>query len=718
MILPVVLGGCEPPKDTPANPSKTATADPESASRGLCQIAAEIQRGDFTRAEQILDQIPSDQRNASVETLDQIIREYQRIESNRRARKEKALADQLAQIEKLRKKYEPDVAADPNQMSEILAEVIKTREYTDQSQREVLLENPFVRKVVARAREKGKQLADEGKWVDAYTSGFYWLTSLYEDSAEYKQFAEQLTEMATIEMALQDDSCGATSKDRHAGIKPDMFLKAINALDVYYVSPIDYSEMARKCVTRCRLLGEVLMRSKAKLAFSADMSKAESWIAEIDKIEKSRAAEKEANKNRLLLLFDEVLALNEISLGLPKEIIVAQFTEAALASLDPFTNLIWPWQVSDFQKNMTKQFTGIGIEISKATGVLKVVSLLPDTPAYSSGLDAEDIITAVDGEPTKDMSIFCAVSKITGPENTQVTLTVRRAVTKKVEEITITRKRIIVPPIRGWQRDENGAWRYMLDQKAGVGYLRITDFTESVVEDADRVLKDMENQGLKGLILDLRFNSGGYLVSASGIADLFLDSGLIVKSKPRQGFSTFETAKKAGTHPNYPIVILINGQSASASEIVAGALQDEKYKRAVLVGSRTYGKGSVQVVVPYTGDGSQLKYTMAYYYLPSDQPVKNRHVMEKIGRKDWGVAPNVEVELKLNELQEMIDVQRSNDVLAKADHDQSNPVKRYSLAETLKSDPQLEVGILVLKAGMIQAGIDLPSATEPTASTK
>lgn len=715
-ILPVIFGGCEPPKGTPATPSKAVETD--SASQAIQQIAAEIQKGEFALAQQVLDQVPSDQRNASVESLQQVLKEYRRIESDRQARKEKALADQLAQIDKLRKKYEPDVAPDPNQMGEILAEVIKTREYTDDIQKETLLENPFVRKVITLAGEKGKQLADEGKWVDAYTSGYYWLTSLYEDSSEYKHFTEQLTEMATIEMALQDDSCGATSKDRHAGIKPEMFLRAINALDVYYVSPIDYAEMAKKCVHRCRLLGEVLTRSKAKLAFSADKDKAEAWLSGIGKIEKSLAEDKEMNKNRLLAIFDEALVLNEVSLGLPKEIIVAQFTEAALASLDPFTNLIWPWQVSDFQKNMTKQFTGIGIEISKATGVLKVVSLLPDTPAYSSGLDAEDIITAVDGEPTKEMSIFCAVSKITGPENTQVTLTIRRAITKKVEEITITRKRIVVPPIRGWQRDDNGAWRHMLDSQAGIGYLRITDFTENVVADADRILKEMENQGLKGLIIDLRFNSGGYLVSASGIADLFLESGLIVKSKLRIGSTPPEIARKAGTHPNYPIVILINGQSASASEIVAGALQDEKYKRALLVGSRTYGKGSVQVVVTDTGDGSQLKYTMAYYYLPSDQPVKNRHVMEKIGRKDWGVAPDVEVELKLNELREMIDVQRANDVLAKADHDQSNPVKRFSLADTLKSDPQLEVGILVLKARMIQAGIELPPMVEPATCEK
>ena len=199
-----------------------------------------------------------------------------------------------------------------------------------------------------------------------------------------------------------------------------------------------------------------------------------------------------------------------------------------------------------------------------------------------------------------------------------MTLTVRHAATKKIEDITITRKRIVVPPIRGWQRAEDGDWRYMVDPQAGIGYLRITDFTESVVEDADRILTGAGETGPQGpdprLAIQQRRLSGqrrgNRRICSSG------------KRPDRQeqapaGFATYEIAHKAGTHPNYPIVVLINGQSASASEIVAGALQDAKYKRALLVGSRTYGKGSVQVVMPYTGGGSQLKYTMAYYHLPS-----------------------------------------------------------------------------------------------------
>ncbi len=715
IVLSLGLFGCEPPKDIIHSSSSetSSNSNVSSSSTLIDQVVAELCKGDYTRASQILQHVPDDQKSTAIAELEILIDEYHAIVSERNVRRDKALTDQMAELEKLEKKIAPDSMADPNQIGEIMAAVIKTQEYTDEIQKEALLRNPFVRRMISMSEEKGKQLESEGKWIDAYTACYYWLMELFKDNSIYKEVAERLMEKATVEIALQDDSCGATSRDRHAGIKPEMFLKAINLMDVYYVSPIDYTEMSNKALLRCRLLGEVLVQSKAKLAYTADADKAVAWGTGIEAIVASIKTEgKTVSKNRFLSIFDEVLALNEVTLGLPREVVVAQVAESSLATLDPFTNIIWPWQVSDFQKNMTKQFTGIGIEISKATGVLKVVSLLPDTPAYTSGLDADDEITAVDGEPTKEMSIFCAVSKITGPENTQVTLTVRHAISKKVEDITITRKRIVVPPIRGWQRDPSGTWQHFLNVQAGIGYLRITDFTESVVKDADRILKSMEDKGLKALIIDLRFNSGGYLVSASGIVDLFLESGLIVKSKPRQGFANYETAQKAGTHPNYPIVILINGQSASASEIVAGALQDEKYKRATLVGSRTYGKGSVQVVVPHTGDGSQMKYTMAYYYLPSDQPVKNRHVMEKLGRKDWGVAPDVEVELKLNELREMIDVQRANDVLVKADHDNSfNPVKRYTLEETIKSDPQLAVGILTLKAKMIQKGVFVPSVS-------
>jgi len=149
---------------------------------------------------------------------------------------------------------------------------------------------------------------------------------------------------------------------------------------------------------------------------------------------------------------------------------------------------------------------------------------------------------------------------------------------------------------------------------------------------------------------------------------------------------------------------LINSRSASASEIVAGALADPVHKRAILVGTRTHGKGSVQGITPYLTRGAQLKYTMAYYHLPSGRKVESQDAMEKKGRKDWGVAPNVEVDLRSNEFKEMLEVQRHNDVLVKADHEDANEdFKKHTIEETLASDPQMAVGLLVVRSKLIEA---------------
>jgi carboxyl-terminal processing protease len=204
----------------------------------------------------------------------------------------------------------------------------------------------------------------------------------------------------------------------------------------------------------------------------------------------------------------------------------------------------------------------------------------------------------------------------------------------------------------------------------------------------------------------LRYNSGGYLQSAADIADLFVEKGTIVSTQPRVGLPTWETAKKKGTHPDYPLVVLINGGSASASEIVSGALADKAFSRATLVGEQSYGKGSVQTITEYPGGGAQLKYTMAYYHLPSGQRVNDRWAKEKVGKTDWGIMPNVKVELISDEIKKMLDYERDNDVLAAAGHDQNKEkLKRHNLDETLDADSQLAVAILVAKAKLIESGI-------------
>ncbi|UCF16945.1 MAG: hypothetical protein JSW59_05690, partial [Phycisphaerales bacterium] len=164
----------------------------------------------------------------------------------------------------------------------------------------------------------------------------------------------------------------------------------------------------------------------------------------------------------------------------------------------------------------------------------------------------------------------------------------------------------------------------------------------------------------------------------------------------------YEMADSKGTHPNYPMVILINGSSASASEIVAGALADERYERATLVGTRTHGKGSVQGITGYPSGSAQLKYTMAYYHLPSGQRVESKGAVKEQGRDDWGVGPDIEVELRSDELKKLFEVQRSNDVLVRADHDDADKAaKKHTIEETLAGDPQLAVGLLVVRSKLL-----------------
>jgi len=492
-----------------------------------------------------------------------------------------------------------------------------------------------------------------------------------------------------------------------------MFERAVEALNFNYVSiSIDYREMMHRGIERCKLLADIARLPSTKdpntvenVCLPKDPQKLAAWTVALDGLlDEIGTLATGMSKDKFLDFFDKVLSLNKSTAEFPETILIAQFSEAALSALDPYTVMIWPKQKEDFDKLMTNEFTGIGIEISKQEGWLTVASLLPDTPAYRSGLDAGDVIEAVEGESTKNMTLTCAVRRITGPAGTDVELTIRSPGDEKTREIVITRDKIVVPTIRGWKRTKQGTWLYMLDEINKIGYIRLTSFSEKSTDDLEKALVDLEAKGLKGLILDLRSNTGGLLTSAIDVTDKFVRKGLIVSTRPRYGMWTYTSAKEKNTHPNYPLVVLINSISASASEIVAGSLQDPMHKRAILVGDRTHGKGSVQGITNYPEDGAQLKYTMAYYHLPSGTKVESQQEAKKEQRKNWGVGPDVEVKLTIEELRKLLKVQRSNDVLVRADHqEQDDGTTKHTIEESLAADPQLAIGLLVTKSQLIQA---------------
>jgi len=724
-----------------ASESAPVTVGGESAVL-IEQICSKITEGDFAGARDFLERSDKSKSTAITRLVD-VISEYEATEERRRAARKAAYKEQLVELEKFQAETDIDDVNDVNDIVDALSVINKVCEFADEAQKEQLLSDSSVKEILQKAIDKAAEFEMAGKWLEAYVNCYAWLRAIDTDNEGYSDYADQLLDKAAIAVSFEDSPC-ETREERFRGVKKEMFIRTIIFLDLYYVNIIDYNQMARQAIERCELLGEVVGTSSR---FSRDLqsedtvskktetevldektlelseflsgqgsfllpdsTKLAAWsvslAALLDEVKSASDGPKGFDKRKFLEVFEKVLKLNDTTVDLPRSVVIAQFAEAALATLDPYTVIIWPRQVQDFEKMMTNEFTGIGIEISKRKGLLTVASLLPDTPAYKSGLDAEDVIEAVDGVQTKDMSLSCAVRKITGPKGTKVTLTIKRPGEGETKDITITRDRIIVPTIRGWQRTDAGKWLYMIDEGNKIGYVRLTSFSSGTASSLEKVLVELEAEGLRGFVLDLRSNTGGLLDSAVAVADKFVDKEWIVKRQPGFGrMPIYERAHKKGTHPNYPLIILVNSGSASASEIVAGALADEVYKRAILVGTRTHGKGSVQGITGYPGGGAQLKYTMAHYHLPSDQRVESRDAMKKQGRNDWGVGPNVEVELTSDEIKKMIEVQRNNDVLLGADHDYVNDEPRkHTVEETLAADPQLAVGLLIIRSKLIQAG--------------
>ena len=725
----------------------SAAVSPTSAESGILEQACKlIYEGQFDAADKLIKQSRNDdpaQLNTAIPRLLQVVDQRKIIAQQRQSSKEAAYAEALAELEKLRAPAETNDVNDANStdhLTSVLSAIVKTREFADAEQKKKLLSDAFVKESIQEAIDKAAEYEVQGKWLESYTNCYAWLTAIDPNNEGYSDYAQQLLDKATIAMAFEDSPC-ETSTERFSGVEEKLFIRAINFLNSHYVSIINYNEMAAEAIERCKLLAEVISTS-ARLNGQSDNDDVQAVLDAIkgtldpdklarwsegltkllDDVKSASGGLVRVDKNTFLNIFDSVLDLNKSTIQLPETVLIAQFVEASLSTLDPYTVIVWPRQVQDFEQMMTSEFMGIGIEISKQKGLLTVSSLLLDTPAFHSDLDAGDIIEEVDGVATKDMSLFCAAKKIKGPAGTKVKLKVRRPsydkqVDDKVFDVTITRDTIVVPTIRGWQRSKSGKWLYMIDEESKIGFVRLTSFSSETASGLEKVLFDLEDRGLQGLILDLRFNTGGLLDSAVDVVDMFIEEegGVIVKRQSSSGRIpnyVYETATKKGTHPDYPLVILINSSSASASEIVAGALADEKYERAILVGTRTHGKGSVQGITGLDidlfgrGGGAQLKYTMAYYHLPSGQRVESRDEMKKQNRKDWGVAPDIEVKLRNDELKKMSEVQRNNDVLVKAEHNgDKDEYKKHTIEETLAADPQLAVALLIVQSRLIQDDI-------------
>ena len=329
---------------------------------------------------------------------------------------------------------------------------------------------------------------------------------------------------------------------------------------------------------------------------------------------------------------------------------------------DPHTNYLSPEDLAQFDKQTRGSFSGIGALIGVRNDQLTIISPLEDSPAFEAGVLAGDAILEINGKPTEGFTASDAVKLITGPEGSAVTLKVRH-LNGETEVIKIERRKIKIQTVKGYWRDKQHHWDFMLDPEAKIGYVQLTQFSGPTADEMHQAIVDLKKQGMKGLILDLRFNPGGLLTSAVEISDMFLEKGTIVSTRSarpgREEAARVESAKKDPKDlGEFPMIVLINESSASASEIVSGALKDNG--RAIILGTRSYGKGSVQQVRGLAGGNGAIKLTTAYYYLPSGRNLHRRSVSET-----WGVDPNdgFYVPMSFDQRQEMRRLRSEADVI-------------------------------------------------------
>jgi carboxyl-terminal processing protease len=361
-----------------------------------------------------------------------------------------------------------------------------------------------------------------------------------------------------------------------------------------------------------------------------------------------------------------------------------------IRSLDPHSAFMTPDLYKELEVETQGQFGGIGIEIMILKDVLTIVSPIEDTPAFTAGLKSGDQILKIDGKSTKDITIMEAVKKLRGPKDTKVTVTIIRENMVTPKDVILTRAIIQVKSVRFKMLEDN------------IGYARIAAFQERTSDDLRKALKELDNKKnpLKGLVLDLRNDPGGLLTQAIEVSDIFLKSGVIVSTRGRtKSMETTSKASNTNDEITCPVVVLVNEGTASAAEIVAGALQDNG--RALIVGTQTFGKASVQTVIPLEG-GSALKLTTARYYTPNGKSIQAEGIKPDIA------VPFVRVQEETDSLQDKEDRLREKDLrghIAPAREDGTKLDEKLhqetQVMSDLAKDNQLKTAVDILKSWTI-----------------
>jgi carboxyl-terminal processing protease len=565
--------------------------------------------------------------------------------------------------------------------------------------RDAFTSEPWMSSIVKCALEAAAENRDEEKWLEA--SGIYYeLEVIYNEDPRYKQLREDSQTHYRLEMLYSEDEEDDVRSGPHQredwrkivrGADPSIVTDAIHRISQSYVRKPDFKKiMARGLeavllITHTPALKDTFEGLNDDLMVGMFNDRVQRLLTKLGKDKPLSARKADRNYWRALL------KINRSTIRLPEQVLAVEFMEGALRSLDEFSDMIWPYDVSEFRKYTTGKFTGVGIQINAVGKYITVFSPMEDSPAYRAGIRPGDIIVKIEGESAIGIRLDEAVERITGPPGTKVSLTIKRG--DEEIDFVLERADILIQSVKGAKRAADGVhWDYMIDPEQHIAYVRLNAFNETTVRDLELALQEIEEQGARGLILDLRFNPGGLLTAAWKVADLLLPANqVIVRTAGRDPGDEWQK-KSRSSHTELPLIVLVNGRSASASEIVSGAVKD--HKRGLIVGERTFGKGSVQNLIPMADNEAFLKLTTAHYYLPS-----GRCLQREDGSDEWGVEPDVEVELVPAEVRHVHTVRRNSDIInvpgaAPAEPESESQPERE---QDEVFDAQLETALLLMR---------------------
>lgn len=683
-----------------------------------------VSTGQQSAAFDLLERIPEDHADPAVVALRTSI-------DNLRAHEQASEQKRLEETTEARKELEEHIAKD--ELAKALVSAVALSDLSND--RPGVLADPKVVALVREAEEKARAAESEGEWLKALDL-YNRLFLLFDDASRYKEdltrlsgrvallqmfVPERLHEMRNAQLVAQGEDplppynpLGMTWQDRLRGIDQFMVRRALIRAHHAHVDnpPLDTLLVGGLRKVRSLLTTPDLAAALPGLGNDGARQR---MVGSIDaRIDSLVRTPEDADTLDLSRTISGLLQVNEETVSLPEEAILRAFGDGAIGELDDFSQVYWPDEMAQFLRSTQGKFQGVGIQIRLDEGRnLTVVTPLDGTPAHRAGIRRGDLIRKVDGESTLGISLLQAVDRITGEAGTTVTLSVERPGQDELIDFSLVRAEIPIYSVKGWRRNgpHETDWDWFVDPENRIGYIRLTQFSEDTTDHFDRAVEEMRASGVNALIVDLRYNPGGLLSQAVSMANRFIRQGVIVSQHDAEGAQTDAQGARPSqaTVRDIPVAILINDGSASASEIVAGAVQDYAHLGevdAILVGQRSYGKGSVQNLHDLSRGQALLKLTERYYHLPD-----GRLIHRKPGASVWGVDPDVTVPVLTSQLTDALRLRDEADILQVGEApagEEQEPIPDPARLLTEGLDPQLETAVLLLQARI--AGKSSPTA--------